>query len=81
MIEDGKEMSRVQKDGEDEMTVVVPPPKSSKLSTEPGKSPKGYIEMDNSQAAVEDETAVDSVDPKTKAISGTSICPSFRFFH
>ena len=74
MTEDGKDPSRAPKDGEDEMTVVVPPPKSSKLTAEPGKDHGEDTEMDVSQDAEKDE-AVDTVDPKAKAISGICTCP------
>ena len=58
------------KEGEDEMTVVVPPPNSSKLAGEPPKDLEGDISMDEIPVtAVEDQSAV-IVDPKAKAVLG-----------
>ena len=73
MADDGPEKVKVGngKDGEDEMTVVVPPPKSSKLSGEPGKDEEGDVAMentDNTQAA----SSETQIDPKVKAVAGQS---------
>ena len=57
------------KDGEDEMTVVVPPPKSSKLNGEPGRDAEGDVEMHNSEKEPA-EVDAQSIDPRTKAITG-----------
>jgi 26S proteasome regulatory subunit N3 len=56
------------KEGEDEMTVVVPLPNSSKLSAPPADK-EGDIAMGDTQL---DDTsdAVEVVDPKVKAVSG-----------
>ena len=69
MVDDGPEKVKVgtSTEGEDEMTVVVPPPKSSKLSGEPGKDDEGDVAMGNT-----DNTDVVSpeLDPKAKAVAG-----------
>lgn len=60
------------KEGDEEMTVVVPPSKGSKLSANPPKDTDGDVEMDVSgEVTVEDEGAV-KVDPVAQAVSGTS---------
>ena len=60
------------KDGDEEMTVVVPPPKASKLSGAPQKDPEGDIAM-NGAAEVEAKESVEQVeDPKNKAVAGMS---------
>ena len=57
------------KDGEDEMTVVVPPPKSSKLNGEPGKDAEGDVAMGGSEKEPTGTEGQD-IDPGTKAIAG-----------
>jgi hypothetical protein len=58
------------KEGEEEMTVVVPPSKGSKLSAPPPKDTDGDVAMDSvEEVAKEDEGAV-KVDPVAKAIAG-----------
>ena len=59
------------KDAEDEMTVVVPPPNSSKLSGPPVKDLEGDIAMGDADAVAEGPSAVD---PKAKAHAGLSTC-------
>ncbi|EPE35984.1 Winged helix DNA-binding protein [Glarea lozoyensis ATCC 20868] len=56
------------KDGEEEMTVVVPPSKASKLSSSPGKDQEGDVVMEGEEQTAEDDGAV-KVDPVTKAVS------------
>lgn len=58
------------KDGEEEMTVVVPPSKASKLSSAASKDREGDVSMETEEQAAEDDGAV-KVDPVTKAVSGT----------
>lgn len=58
------------KEGEDEMTVVVPPPKSSTLSGAPSKDEEGDVVMDDTEATENEEPATEKVDPVAKAISG-----------
>ena len=72
MADDGAEQVKVAtgKEGEDEMVLVVPPPKSSKLSGEPGKDLEGDVAMDNTEHAEAGQPEVEEVDPKVKAVSG-----------
>jgi len=58
------------KEGEEEMTVVVPPSKGSKLSAPPPKDGDGDVAMDGSEETGEDDGAV-KVDPVAKAVSGS----------
>lgn len=60
------------KDDSDEMTVVVPPPKSSKLAGESAKDNEGDIAMENTERTGPDNTAAGATDPKLKAITGKS---------
>ena len=71
MGDDGAEQVKVgtTNDGADEMTVVVPPPKSSKLNGESGKDIEGDVAMENSENASDNENAP-TVDPRVKAIMG-----------
>ncbi len=71
MVDDGPEKIKIgtNKDGEDEMTVVVPPPKGVKLSGEPGKDEEGDVAMENT-VSVEDVSHEAKADPKLKAIAG-----------
>lgn len=63
------------KEGEEEMTVVVPPPKGSKLSATPSKDNDGDITMNGPvEEDAEDDRAV-KVDPVTKAVAGMSNYP------
>ena len=58
-----------QKDADEEMTVVVPPPNSSKLSAEPEKDGEGDETMDDAEAG--DEQGETEVDPRAQTITGT----------
>jgi len=71
MVDDGAEKIKIgtNKNGEDEMTVVVPPPKGAKLSGEPGKDAEGDVAMNNT-VSVEHVSQEAEVDPKVKAIAG-----------
>ena len=73
MVDDGPEKVKVgtNNEGEDEMTVVVPPPKSSKLSGEPSKDEEGDIAMENTDKS---ESANPELDPKAKAVAGKRPC-------
>ena len=72
MVDDGPEKVKIGNEAEDEMTVVVPPPKSSKLSGEPGKDDEGDIAMDNIEGAETTGPEANQVDPKVKAVTGQS---------
>ena len=69
MVDDGPEKVKVgtSNEGEDEMTVVVPPPKSSKLSGEPGKDDEGDVAMGNTDKS---DVVSPELDPKAKAVAG-----------
>ncbi|KAK3173385.1 hypothetical protein OEA41_006714 [Lepraria neglecta] len=69
MVDDGPEKVKIGNEGEDEMTVVVPPPNSSKLSGEPGKDDEGDIAMDNTEGAETTGPEANQVDPKVKAVT------------
>ena len=74
----GKSRPNGTKEGEDEMTVVVPPPNSSKLSGQPVKDMEVDVDMDEAQyTPKEDIQGSDHVDPKVKAVSGE--CKGTRF--
>ena len=77
MVDDGPEKVKLGKEGDDEMTVVVPPLKGSKLSGEPGKDDEGDINMDNAEAAEAAGSDADRVDPRVKAVAGQSRCILF----
>ena len=69
MVDDGPEKVKINgKDADEEMTVVVPPPNSSKLAGEPGKDSEGDVDMNVTGAATKDE----AIDPRMKAVSGQS---------
>ncbi|MCJ1447941.1 MAG: 26S proteasome non-ATPase regulatory subunit [Stictis urceolatum] len=53
--------------GDEEMTVVVPAPKSSKLSADPGQDKEGDIDM-NGSTSDEDNDAAEKIDPKVKTV-------------
>ncbi len=69
MADDGPEKVKIgtNKEGEDEMTVVVPPPKGSKLSGEPSKDDEGDIAMENTDKI---SSVSPELDPKAKAVAG-----------
>ena len=69
MVDDGPEKVKVgtNKEGEEEMTVVVPPPNSSKLSGEPSRDEEGDIAMENIDKS---DRVNPELDPKVKAIAG-----------
>ncbi|KAL9100435.1 MAG: hypothetical protein Q9163_004180 [Psora crenata] len=71
MVDDGPEKVKVGtgKDGEDEITVVVPPPKSSKLAGDPGKDTEGDVEMDTLEKSDAETQRTEQEDPKAKAVS------------
>jgi len=56
------------KDGEEEMTVVVPPSKASKLPPASSRDTEGDVSMEGDEQTAEDDGAV-KVDPVTKAVS------------
>ena len=71
MVDESPEKAKpgAHKEGEDEMTVVLPPPKGSKLSGDPSKDAEGDIAMGNASKP-DGEEANEQIDPKVKAIQG-----------
>ena len=72
-VEDHKRQ-KPGKDAEDEMTVVVPPPNSSKLSGTPIKDLEGDTTMGDAHDVDAIEKGPSAVDPKAKAHAGWSTC-------
>ena len=70
MADDGPDDPRQHKDGEEEMTVVVPPPKGSKLSGDAEKDKEGDIKMADGEEASATEDTVEKIDPKEKTMAG-----------
>lgn len=58
------------KDGDEEMTVVVPPPKSSKLIEEAGKDEEGDVVMEGVEKS-DDTKLEETIDPAAKAVLGS----------
>jgi 26S proteasome regulatory subunit N3 len=67
----GGKGKKVKDGSEEEMTVVVPPSKGSKLSALPPADGDGDVLMDGSETTGEDKPAEVEVDPVEKAVSGT----------
>ena len=59
------------KEGEEEMTVVVPPSKGSKLSALPPKDNDGDVAMDGAEELNGEDAGLPKVDPVAKAVAGT----------
>ena len=60
------------KEGDEEMTVVVPPSKGSKLSAPPPKDTDGDVAMDGSEDAQGEDAGAVQIDPVAQAVSGLS---------
>lgn len=58
------------KEGDEEMTVVVPPSKGSKLSAPPVKDTEGDIPMDGFEDEDGEDAGAVKIDPVAKAVSG-----------
>lgn len=56
---------------EEEMTVVVPPSKGSKLSAPPPKDTDGDVAMDGADELNGEDAGAVKVDPVAKAVSGS----------
>ncbi|KAI4124654.1 MAG: hypothetical protein LQ338_004693 [Usnochroma carphineum] len=69
MVDEGQEPMKAKGDVDEEMTLVVPPPKSSKLSGEQGKDQQGDITMDNPEQPEPGQEGAEKVDPKVKAVT------------
>ena len=59
------------KEGEEEMTVVVPPSKGSKLSAPPPKDTDGDVAMDGPEEVNGEDAGAVKIDPVAKAVSGS----------
>jgi 26S proteasome regulatory subunit N3 len=59
------------KEGEEEMTVVVPPSKGSKLSAPPPKDTDGDVAMDGSEEVNGEDAGAVKIDPVVKAVAGS----------
>lgn len=66
------------KDGDEEMTVVVPPSKASKLSAPPVQDTDGDIAMDGFEDEKAEGADTEKVDPVAKTVAG-SRSPSLPF--
>lgn len=66
----GRTKSGKDKDGDEEMTVVVPPSKGSKLTSEPSQDDEGDVAMNGAVEPEVKEAAEPVADPTTKAITG-----------
>lgn len=60
----------INTDGDEDMTVVVPPPKGSKLSGEPVLDPTGDVPMENAETDEGDIAETEKIDTKAKAMTG-----------
>ena len=70
MVDNGPDSVKVgNKDAEDEMTVVVPPPKNPKQSDEPAKDEEGDVPMDTAEKS-EPANLEAQTDPKVKSLAG-----------
>lgn len=58
------------KEGEEEMTVVVPPSKGSKLSAPPPKDTDGDVAMDGAEELGGEDDGAVKIDPVAKAVAG-----------
>tara|TARA_R110002060_G_scaffold28224_3_gene38130 strand:- start:811 stop:1116 length:306 start_codon:yes stop_codon:yes gene_type:complete len=58
------------KEGDEEMTVVVPPSKGSKLSAPPPKDTDGDVAMDGNEGAEGEDAGAVKIDPVAKAVAG-----------
>lgn len=56
---------------EEEMTVVVPPSKGSKLSAPPLKDTDGDVAMDGPEDLNDEDAGAVKIDPVAKAVSGS----------
>lgn len=74
----GGKGKKTNQGNEEEMTVVVPPSKGSKLSAPPPKDGDGDVDMDGSAETGEDAVAV-KVDPVAKAVAGMLSITQYLF--
>lgn len=60
------------KDGDEEMTVVVPPSKSKNTTNGIGKDNEGDVSMNGTSDPSDNKPAEEAIDPKAKALTGKS---------
>ena len=70
MEDEANEPVKANGDADEEMTVVVPPPKGSKLSGQHEKDPQGDTTMNGSEQPETGPEETERIDPKIKAVSG-----------
>src|SRR5437764_1371328 len=58
------------KEGDEEMTVVVPPSKGSKLSAPPRKDTDSDVAMDGTEGTEGEDAGAVQIDPVAKAVAG-----------
>lgn len=75
-LKGGKGKKVKEGSSEEEMTVVVPPSKASKLSTSPPKDHDGDVAMDGPAETVKEDPLAVKIDPVAKTVSGTSTISS-----
>jgi 26S proteasome regulatory subunit N3 len=76
----GRTKSAKDKDGDEEMTVVVPPPKVAKSAGAPQKDDEGDIAMNGTVEAEVNESTESAEDPKTKTRTGMFLVTQFSIF-
>lgn len=70
MVDEGHQPVKGKGEVDEEMTVVVPPPKGTKLSGEQDRDLQGDIAMENTEPTESGAKEAEKVDPKVKAMSG-----------
>lgn len=79
MVDEGHETVKANGEADEEMTVVLPPPRNSKPLGEQDKDTHGDIAMNDTDRVENGEEEVQKVDPKIKAVLGIICCPSLVF--
>ncbi|KAI4245757.1 MAG: hypothetical protein L6R40_002285 [Gallowayella cf. fulva] len=69
MVDEGHQPVKGKGEVDEEMTVVVPPPKGTKLSGEQDRDLQGDIAMENTEPTESGAKEAEKVDPKVKAMS------------
>lgn len=72
MSDDGEDHAKpsINIDGDDDMTVVVPPPKGTKLFGEPVLDPTGDVPMEGAEVDDSEIAETEKIDTKAKALTG-----------
>jgi 26S proteasome regulatory subunit N3 len=58
------------RDGDEKITVVVPPSKGLRLSEEKGQDKEGDVAMEGVEGELSKQTSETEVDPQAKAVQG-----------